>query len=106
MLAAEGVRLSRRHSGYLHRARAVRRGETLWAIEAKRIEVLSIPDAPEGDTIDLTQTADGLTLTVDDQRIFGSIPILEQRGQREGSDYTVHAERLDADVWGVRAAAL
>ena len=29
-----------------YRARAVRRGETLWAIEAKRIEVLSIPDAP------------------------------------------------------------
>jgi hypothetical protein len=89
-----------------YRARAVRRGEALWAIEAKRIEVLSISDAPEGDVIDLTQTADGLTLTVDDQRIFGSIPILEQRGQREGSDYTVHAERLDADVWEVRAAAL
>ena len=89
-----------------YRARAVRRGETLWAIEAKRIEVLSIPDAPEGDTIDLTQTADGLTLTVDDQRVFGSIPVLEQRGQREGRDYTVHAERLDDDAWEVRAAAL
>jgi hypothetical protein len=89
-----------------YRARAVRRGETLWAIEAKRIEVLSIPDAPRGDAIDVTQTADGLTLTVDDERIFGSIPVLEQRGEREGSEYTVHAERLDDDVWEVRAAAL
>jgi hypothetical protein len=89
-----------------YRARAVRRGETLWAIEAKRIEVLSIPDAPAGDAIDLTQTADGMTLSVDGQRIFGSIPVLEQRGERQGSDYTVHAERLDDDVWEVRAAAL
>jgi hypothetical protein len=89
-----------------YRARAVRRGETLWAIEAKRIEVLAIPDAPEGDAIDLTHTAEGTTLAVDDQRIFGTIPVLEQRGRREGSEYTVHAERLDGDVWEVRAAAL
>jgi hypothetical protein len=89
-----------------YRARAVRRGETLWAIEAKRIEVLSIPDAPDGDAIDLTHTEDGTTLTVDGERIFGSLPVLEQRGQREGREYTVHAERLDDDVWEVRASAL
>ena len=89
-----------------YRARAVRRGETLWAVEAKRIEVLSIPDAPGGDAIDLTTTAEGMTLAVDDERTFGSIPVLEQRGQREGSEYTVHAERLVDDVWEVRAAAL
>jgi hypothetical protein len=89
-----------------YRARAVRRGETLWAIEAKRIEVLAIPEAPEGDAIDLTHTAEGTTLAVDELRIFGTIPVLEQRGRREGSEYTVHAERLDGDVWEVRAAAL
>jgi hypothetical protein len=89
-----------------YRARAVRRGETLWAIEAKRIEVLSIPDAPVGDAIDVTHTAEGTEVAVDGERIFGSIPVLEQRGQREGSDYTVHAERLDDDAWEVRAAAL
>jgi hypothetical protein len=89
-----------------YRARAVRRGESLWAIEAKRIEVLSIPDAPVGDLIDVTHTADGTSVAVDDERIFGSIPVLEERGQREGRDYTVHAERLDDDAWEVRAAAL
>jgi hypothetical protein len=89
-----------------YRARAVRRGEALWAIEAKRIEVLEIPDAPGGDAIDLTHTADGTTLTVDEERIFGSIPVLEERGQREGREYNVHAERLDGDAWEVRAAAL
>ena len=90
-----------------YRARAVRRGETLWAIEAKRIEVLSIPDAPAGNAIDVTHTADGTEVAVDGERIFGSIPVLEQRGQREGREYTVHAERLDDDdVGGARRGAL
>jgi len=80
-----------------YRARAIRRGETLWAVEARRIEVLSIPDAPAGEAIDLAHTA---------EQIFGSLPVLEQRGEREGSEYTVHAERLDGDLWEVRAAAL
>lgn len=89
-----------------YRARAIRRGETLWAIEARRIEVLPIPDAPGGEVIDLTRTADGSTLAVDGEQIFGSLPVLEQRGEREGSEYTVHAEHLDGDLWEVRAAAL
>jgi hypothetical protein len=89
-----------------YRARAVRRGETLWAVEATRIEVVAIPDGPAGDTIDLTQTADSATLSVDDARTFGSIPVLAQRGQREGREFTVHAERLDGDLWEVRASAL
>jgi hypothetical protein len=89
-----------------YRARAIRRGETLWAVEARRIEVLPLPDGPEGEAIDLAHTADGSTLEVDGEQIFGSLPALEQRGEREGREYTVHAERLDGDLWEVRAAAL
>jgi hypothetical protein len=89
-----------------YRARAVRRGESLWALEASSIEVMSIRDAPDGDAIDLTRTADGTTLAVDDARAFGSVPALAERGEREGRDYTVHAERLDGSLWEVRAAAL
>ena len=33
-------------------------------------------------------------------------PPLEARGEREGREYTVHAERLDGDLWEIRAAAL
>jgi len=89
-----------------YRARAIRRGETLWAVEARRIEVLPLPDGPEGEVIDLTHTVEGSTLEVDGEQIFGSLPALEQRGEREGREYTVHAERLDGDLWEVRAAAL
>ena len=84
----------------------MRQNESLWAVEATGIEVIELPDAPGGDAIDVTRTADGTTVAVDDQRIFGSIPALEQRGEREGRDYAVHAERLDGDLWEVRAAAL
>ncbi len=89
-----------------YRARGVRRGESMWAVEASRIEVLELPDAPGGDAIDLTRTADGTILAIDGQQIFGSLPALEQRGEREGADYAVHAERLDGDLWEIRAAAL
>ena len=84
----------------------MRQSETLWAMQARRIEVIELPDAPDGDAIDLTHTADGSTLAVDDIRIFGSLPPLESAGTREGREYTVHAERLDGDLWEVRAAAL
>ncbi len=89
-----------------YRARGVRQGESLWAVQARRIEVIELPNGPDGEMIDLTHTADGSTLSVDDARSFGSLPALEQRGAREGREYTVHAERLDGDLWDVRAAAL
>lgn len=89
-----------------YRARAVRRGETLWAVEARQIEVLALPDAPGGETIVVTRTGDGTTVAVEGQRIFGSLPALEQRGEREGREYTIHAERLDGDLWEIKAAAL
>ena len=89
-----------------YRARAVRRGETLWAVEARRIEVLEIPDSPAGDASDVTHMADGTAVSVDEQQVFGSMPVLEQRGEREGREYAVHAERLDGDLWEVRASAL
>src|SRR5207248_7960819 len=37
-----------------YRARAARQSDSLWAVQARRIEVLELPDAPGGDTIDLT----------------------------------------------------
>jgi hypothetical protein len=89
-----------------YRAHAVRRGETLWAVQARRIEVLELADAPGGDTVEVTRTVDGTTLTIDDSRTFGSVPALEERGAREGAEYTVHADRLDGDLWEVRASAL
>lgn len=90
-----------------YRARAVRRGESLWAVQARRIEVLELRDAPDGEILDVTRTSEGASeLRVDGERRFGSVPALDERGAREGHEFAVHAEHLDGDLWEVRAAAL
>ena len=74
---------------------------------ARRIEVLELPDTPAGDSLDLAKASDAhAELSVDGQRVFGSVPALETRGERAGSRYAVHAERLEGDLWEVRAAPL
>jgi len=89
-----------------YRARAARR-DGLWVIQATQIEVLKLPDAPGGDALDLARTADGRPeLRVDGQQVFGTVRALEERGEQVGREYAVHAERLDGDLWEVRAAAL
>jgi hypothetical protein len=87
-----------------YRARAARQTDSLWAVSASRIEVARF-DA-DGDRIELTQTADGKSLRVDEMPSFGSIPALEALGQAAGPAYAAHAERLDADLWEVRVAPL
>jgi hypothetical protein len=89
-----------------YRARAARQTGDIWAVQAARIEVLALPDAPEGDTLDLARSDGAAALSVDGAQVFGSLPALEERGEREGSEFAVHAERLDGDLWEVRAAAL
>jgi hypothetical protein len=88
-----------------YRAHGVRQTEQLWAVSATRIEVATLKS--EGDVIELTRTSDGKALRVDGMPVFGSIPELERLGEAAaGPAYAVHAERLDADLWEVRIAAL
>jgi hypothetical protein len=87
-----------------YRAHGVRQIKTLWAVSALRIEVAKVQ--AQGERLELTQTEEGKTLYVDGRREFGSIPELERLGEAAGSLYAVEAERLDADLWEVRIAAL
>jgi hypothetical protein len=87
-----------------YRARGVRQTETLWAVSARKIDVARFEAA--GETIELTQTQDGRALRVDGMPSFESVPPLERLGEAAGSAYAIQAERLDADLWEVRVAAL
>jgi hypothetical protein len=89
-----------------YRARAARQRDDLWAVQARQIEVVALRDSPEGEVIDVAHTVEESTLTVDGARTFGSLPQLEELGARSGTEYTVHAERLDGDLWEIRVAAL
>jgi hypothetical protein len=86
-----------------YRAEAVRRGSELWAVAARRIEVVELPEDVEGEQVELTVVGGERTLTVDGARIFGSIPELERL--RDG-DFAVRARRLDEALWEVEAARL
>jgi hypothetical protein len=84
-----------------------RRGEGgLWSVAARGIDVLEV-DFADGDEIELASVAGELDVRVDGEPWHGHIPALEHAGEAaEGADYVVQAERLDGDLWEVRASPL
>ena len=88
-----------------YRAKAVKQTDRIWAISAMQIQVARFEQ--DGETIELTQTSDGRAMRIDGMPSFGSVPELERLGEGQaGPAYAIHAERLDADLWEVRVAAL
>jgi hypothetical protein len=79
-----------------YRARAARQSPTHWHVQARRIQVLELPDAPAGRTIELTPEG----LVVDGVAASGRVSALE------GIADVVHAEWLDGDLWEIWAARL
>lgn len=89
-----------------YRAEAVRRHETLWAVAARAIEVVELPDDPGGDELTLTVRHGERELLVDGARTFGSMPALERLAQDRHDAYAVRAARLDGDLWEVEVSPL
>jgi hypothetical protein len=87
-----------------YRAEAVRRHEDVWAVAARRIQVAEL-EAP-GDEIELVVSSGERTLTVDGERGFGTVPQLEQLGERVGPAYVVRARRLADRLWEVEPNVL
>jgi hypothetical protein len=86
-----------------YRAEAVRRHEDVWAVAARRIDVIELEDDPGGDVIDLAIHEGERTLLVDDARTFGSVPALERLLAGDG---VVRAERLDGPLFEVTVTPL
>lgn len=85
-----------------YRANAVRRGETQWAIAARRLRVVDLPE-PGGDEVELVVHGEEKTLVVDGNRSFGTMPELEQLAE---GDAVIRAARLDGTLWEVRVDPL
>jgi hypothetical protein len=81
-----------------YRARAVRQSQELWAVAARKIEVVELK-GQAGDTVELSKRGDDRTLSVDGAREFGTVPQLEAVASGRYGDYVVRAERLDGDWW-------
>jgi hypothetical protein len=88
-----------------YRARAVRRTDARWAIQARAIRVVELPDQP-GDAIDITDRDGVRELKIDGERSFGSVPALEQLASAQFPDYALQAQRLDGDLWELRVDPL
>jgi hypothetical protein len=85
-----------------YRATAVRRGDTTWAVAARRLEVVELPE-PGGDDLELAIRGDERTLVVDGNRAFGTLPELEALAN---GDAVIRAARLDGPLWEVRVDPL
>ncbi len=62
-----------------YRAEAIRRSGTLWAVAARRIDVVEARGLA-GEVAELVVTAGDRSLTVDDQRVLASVPAFEAAG--------------------------
>jgi hypothetical protein len=82
-----------------YRAEAIRRSETVWALGARRIDVVELPGV-EGEHVELSSHGGERTLRIDDERVFGSIPALER------DEHVVRARRIEADYWEVETHPL
>jgi hypothetical protein len=75
-------------------------------VAARRVEVAELDADAPGDELELVTGPDGRTLTVDGERVFGSIPELERLGQEVGDSYVLRARRLDDRLWEVETNPL
>ncbi len=85
-----------------YRAIAIRRGASQWAVAAKGLRVIELPE-PGGDEVELALRGDERTLVVDGNREFGTLPQLEALAD---GDAVIRAARLDGDLWEVRVDPL
>jgi hypothetical protein len=87
-----------------YRAEAVRRGDDVWAVAARRIDVAEFE--ADGEELELVSSEGERVLTVDGAREFGGIPALERIGLRLSDSYVVRARRLDGRLWEVEVSPL
>ena len=88
-----------------YRVLARRKDDDLWAIAARTIDVVELK-FKGGDEIELVENEGRTELRVDGELARQEIPELERAGEALGSDFVVQADRLDGDLWEIRASAL
>lgn len=77
-----------------YRAEAVRRERDLWAVAARRIEVVRLPGL-EGQALELSSHDGERELVVDGEPVFGTVPALER------DEHVVRAHRIAGDAFEV-----
>jgi hypothetical protein len=89
-----------------YRAYGVRRSEALWVVGAVATVVLELREAIDGDEIELVVRDGERSISVDGERIFGSVPTLELHAEARHDSYVARADRLDGALWEVEVLPL
>ena len=89
-----------------YRARAVRRQGDVWAVAARRTEVVALAQWIDGHVVDITAGPEGRTVSIDGQTSWWRIPELERTADERYESYALHAERLDDVHWEVQVFPL
>ena len=89
-----------------YRAVAVRRDGDVWAVAARRIEVVELEDDPGGDQLELAWDGSERTYRVDGEPSFGGVHALERLAEQRFEMWAVRASRLDGALWEVTVAPL
>jgi len=86
-----------------YRAVATRRGPAQWAVGAKAIVVVELPEV-NGEELELVSASAGeRSLRVDGETVFGRVPELEALAEGES---VVRGRRIDGDLWEVQVDPL
>ena len=88
-----------------YRALALRRPE-IWTIGARSIAVAELQRDPDGDVVELVQTADGVTLQIDGMPSLTHMPELEELGRARFTTFVVRLQRLEGRLFEVEVEPL
>jgi hypothetical protein len=88
-----------------YRAEAIRRDGDVWAVAARRVEVVEQAGL-DGDEAELVVSHEARTLHVDGRPRLDPVPGFERAGAAEGEQYVLRARRLAGDLWEVEASPL
>ena len=87
-----------------YRAHGIRRDGAVWAVGARRIEVVKLPAGFEGDELELVTRAGQRVLHVDGRPAFDVPPELDALARR--GEYVIRGRRLDDTLWEAEVDSL
>ena len=89
-----------------YHAHAFWQEEDVWAVAAKRVSVVEVPEDVPGDEVELAVNNGTSTLVVDGQQSKAEIPSLETFAGQQFGSFVLHASRLDDLLWEVTVLPL
>jgi hypothetical protein len=89
-----------------YRVEAARQNTDVWAVAARRIEVVDLEQDVDGDELELAFSDGQRSLHVDGRPAFGSLAALERIAGERSEEYVVRGTRLDGDLWEISIAPL